>query len=149
MSDFTPWARPPASAATNASAASARFRRRECRTRLRAVLPRVISICIATLPSMSQPCQAKGTVPLADALSRRASLTGLLARVRESSSRLACLGEALPPALATQVRPGPVADTGRTLLVGSGAAAAAKLRQCLPRIRQALHAHGWSELPIR
>jgi hypothetical protein len=96
----------------------------------------------------SHPIQAKGTVPVADALSQSASLAGLMARVTESSARLASLGDALPPALAAQVRPGPLDESGWTLLVGSGAAAA-KLRQCLPRVQQALRAKGWPETVIR
>jgi len=57
-------------------------------------------------------------------------------------------GHQLPAGLAALVQPGPLDETGWTLLVGSGAAAA-KLRQCLPRLQQALSSQGWAELAIR
>ena len=97
---------------------------------------------------MSYPSQTKGTVPVGDALSQSASLAALLVRVQESNSRFAALQGALPAGLTGSVRPGPLDETGWTLLVPSGAAAA-KLRQCLPGLQQALQAQGWQGVAIR
>jgi hypothetical protein len=88
------------------------------------------------------------SVPLAQALAESPGLGGLLARVRESERRLAAARAALPGTLAAQLNAGPLDDTGWTLLVRSGAAAA-KLRQCLPAMQARLAEQGWAELPIR
>jgi hypothetical protein len=97
---------------------------------------------------VSSPPSSKATVPLADALSHSAPLASLLARIEASRARLDTVRAALPEGLADHVRAGPLDDAGWTLLVGSGGAAA-KLRQCLPGLRQALAARGWAEVEIR
>lgn len=88
------------------------------------------------------------SLPMADALAGSAPLASLLERVRESEARLALVRDALPPGLAGQLRAGPLDEDGWTLLAASGAAAA-KLRQCLPRLQEALRAQGRPELSIR
>jgi len=85
---------------------------------------------------------------LARALDASASLAGLLARVRASEARLTAIVPVLPPELAATLRAGPLDDSAWTLLV-EHAAAAAKLRQCLPRIEAALAEHGWAGVPVR
>ena len=88
------------------------------------------------------------SVALDDALRQSIPLAGLLQRVRESEARWAVARTALPGLLAGAVRPGPIDDDQWTLLATSGAAAA-KLRQCLPALADALRTQGWRELPIR
>ncbi|MDH4052189.1 MAG: hypothetical protein OEU93_11465 [Rubrivivax sp.] len=88
------------------------------------------------------------TLRLADALSNSSALSSLLVRVQESRARLDAVRSDLPQGLADLVRPGPLDETGWTLLVSSGAAAA-KLRQCVPRLQQALADKGWGALGIR
>jgi hypothetical protein len=96
----------------------------------------------------TSPPPRGASVPLDEALRRSPSLAGLLERVRESEARWAMARSALPPALASAVRPGPIDDGRWTLLAASGAAAS-KLRQCLPAIDATLRLQGLAELPIR
>jgi hypothetical protein len=79
---------------------------------------------------------------LATALHRSEPLTGLLQRMRESQARLAAIAGLLPPGLQGEVRAGPLDDSAWVLLVGH-AAAAAKVRQMLPTLQDALAAAGW------
>lgn len=88
------------------------------------------------------------SLPMADALAKSEPLASLLERVRESQARLEAVRALLPPGLADQVQPGPLDETGWTLLVPGGGAAA-KLRQCLPRLQEALRARGVAEAAIR
>jgi hypothetical protein len=71
-----------------------------------------------------------------------------MARLRESQQRHAAIADLVPAALLAQMRPGPLDAEGWSLLVDNGAAAA-KLRQLLPRLQEALKASGWPEPPIR
>lgn len=87
-------------------------------------------------------------VPLAAALRGSEPLTGLLQRLRQSQARLETIRPSLPPALWPAVQPGPVDETGWSLLV-SNPAAAAKLRQLLPQLQAQLTQAGWPALPIR
>ncbi|MFY9510470.1 MAG: hypothetical protein WAQ05_05800 [Rubrivivax sp.] len=89
-----------------------------------------------------------GTFALGDALERSGSLASLLQRARESRARYAAIQPLLPPGLRETVRPGPLDDEGWQLLVAHGAAAA-KLRQLLPRLEEALRAGGWQGTPIK
>ena len=89
-----------------------------------------------------------GTWALGAALDRSAPLTLLLQRLQQSQQRLAAVGGQLPDGLRSEVRAGPLDETGWTLLVPGGAAAS-KLRQLLPQLQAALRAQGWPELPIR
>lgn len=85
---------------------------------------------------------------MADALSQNPTLASLLDRVNESQARFATIRAELPAGLVDHVRAGPLDEDGWTLLVSSGAAAA-KLRQSVPRLQQALLARGWGALTIR
>ncbi len=88
------------------------------------------------------------SLPMAEALAQSTPLAALLERVRESEARLEMVRGLLPPGLAGQVRAGPLDEDGWTLLASSGAAAA-KLKQCLPRLQEALRARGRAETTIR
>ena len=80
--------------------------------------------------------------PVRRAIDDNAPLAGLLARVRASEARLAAILPALPEGLAATLRAGPLDDKAWVLLADH-AAAAAKLRHCLPRVEEALAAAGW------
>ncbi len=83
------------------------------------------------------------THSVARALDASTSLTGLLARIRESDARLAAIRPALPEALAATLRAGPL-DEQAWVLLADHAAAAAKLRHWLPEIEAMLQAAGWA-----
>ncbi len=87
-------------------------------------------------------------LPLANALDRSEPLARLLQRLQESKARFEVVSSLLPPALRTTVRPGPLDDEGWTLLADHGAAAA-KLRQMLPRFEAILLERGWQGTPIK
>ena len=82
------------------------------------------------------------TQVMARALDRSEPLASLLQRVRESRERFEAIAGLLPAALREGVRPGPLDENSWSLLVGH-AAAAAKLRQMLPALEDALRARGW------
>ena len=94
----------------------------------------------------------KPSVPLpkslAGAIERCDSLTGLGHRLAESNARFSAIRDVLPPALAEQLRAGPIDDEGWSVLA-SNAAVAAKLRHWLPRLTQELRSRSFRELPIR
>lgn len=77
---------------------------------------------------------------IATAIDDSATLSGLLAGHRRSQACFAAAQAGLPPALRTQVRPGPIDDQGWTLFAATNGAAA-KLRQCLPTLLQAAQTH--------
>jgi hypothetical protein len=83
-----------------------------------------------------------------DALRANASLARLRERLDESRRRFAAIQTLLTGSLAAQVEPGPLDDTGWTLLAAN-ASAAAKLRQLLPRIEQHLTECGRPVLATR
>lgn len=94
------------------------------------------------------PLPAVHDQQLASALKRSETLGSLLQRVHESRARLQALAGLLPPALLGSVRAGPLDDTGWVLLVDHNAAAA-KLRQMLPLLSDALTTAGWAERTIK
>ncbi len=96
----------------------------------------------------SAPAASPGGLPLAEALGRSDSLTGLLDRVRRSRSWLDAVNHLLPEGVRAEVRAGPLDDTRWVLLV-SNAACAAKLRQLLPALQDHLRPQGLGALPIR
>ncbi len=85
---------------------------------------------------------------MSDALARSEPLGRLLQRLRESQARFDAVRGVLPAGLRDCVRPGPLDDEGWALLADHGAAAA-KLRQLLPRLELALRAKGWQGTAIR
>jgi hypothetical protein len=97
---------------------------------------------MASKPSVPLP------LTLAGAIAGNDSLSGLAARLRESSARLEAIAPLLTDGLAHGLRPGPIDDEGWSLLA-SNAAVAAKLRHLLPRLSEALRCRGFRELPIR
>jgi hypothetical protein len=94
------------------------------------------------------PLPDPNSVPLAAALDRSESLTGLMRRLRDSRARLDTVAGLLPEALRPGVRPGPLDDAGWVLLVADPSAAA-KLRQLMPALQAALLAAGWPDVPVR
>ena len=91
---------------------------------------------------------APPTVTLGTALARSEPLGRLMQRLRESNDCLDAVRALLPAGLANEVRAGPLDDLGWTLLV-SGSAAAAKVRQLLPRIEAALLEHRKRAIAVR
>ena len=85
---------------------------------------------------------AKPAQPLARALDGSEPLANLLQRLRESQRRWEVVAPLLAGDLAAAARPGPL-DESAWVILAEHAAAAAKLRQCLPLIEQALAAAGW------
>ena len=85
---------------------------------------------------------------LGEALGGSAPLQSLLQRLTQSTARHKSLRNLLSPDLLAQLRPGPLDEEGWTLLV-EHSAAAAKLRQLVPRIDAHLRAAGWPPVEIR
>lgn len=81
-------------------------------------------------------------LPIGEALARSDMLAHLQARLRESNARFETIRPLLPPALAAQLRPGPMGEDGWALFASSPAVAA-KLRQWLPRLVDALQQRGF------
>lgn len=98
------------------------------------------------------PPKPPSTVPLArplgDALADSVVLARLGERIRESNARLEVVRGQLPEGLRAGVRAGPLDDEGWSLLAAN-AGVAAKLRQLLPRLEQALLEHGYTQRAIR
>jgi hypothetical protein len=92
--------------------------------------------------------RSEATLSLPQALSRSKPLARLAERLRESEARCTAIRPLLPAALAAQVRPGPLDESGWSLLVAH-AAGAAKLRQLEPFIEQALADAGFAALALR
>ena len=92
--------------------------------------------------------QSPGTWALGAALDQSQALARLLQRLQESQARFTAIRESLPEQLRGAVRPGPLDETGWSLLAQSGAAAS-KLRQLVPELEAALLNQGWQATPIR
>lgn len=86
--------------------------------------------------------------PLARALAGNAQLAALGQRLSQSRQRFELASSVLPVVLRSQVRAGVLDEEGWTLLA-SNAAAAAKLRHCLPLIEAALCDAGWPPVALR
>lgn len=72
-----------------------------------------------------------------------------LAQLAEQSGAMwRCVQPLVPVPLRPQVRPGPVDEQGWCLMVSSNAAAA-KLRQLLPALRDRLGQEGWPVAAVR
>lgn len=87
-------------------------------------------------------------LPIQSAMDQSGPLARLMQRLHESSQRFEAVRERLPPALRTHVRPGPLDESGWSLLAAN-TAIAAKLRHLLPTLNEALAEGGWEPLPIR
>lgn len=99
-------------------------------------------------PSPTTPTRTPPGRNLRQALQGSETLAGLLGRVQASRDRLAAVLPLLPPELAGQLRAGPLDEQAWLLLVDNSAAAA-KLRQWLPALQQALAARGWADPPAK
>lgn len=97
----------------------------------------------------SKPAPAvPDTLPIADALQRSTPLALLRERLRDSNARFDAVRDLIPPHLLGHLRPGPVDESGWTLLA-TNTAVAAKTRQIAPRLAQRLQDHGWQGNGIR
>jgi hypothetical protein len=75
---------------------------------------------------------------IAAALDDSATLSGLLAGHTRSRTCFAAARSGMPAALVSQVRPGPIDEQQVWTVFTSTNGAAAKLRQCLPRMLEAV-----------
>lgn len=89
-----------------------------------------------------------GTVTLADALQANPTLGSLLGRWRLAQECMQAARPVLGPDLSASMRPGPIDDKQWTLLAASGGAAA-KSRQLLPRISEAVQGLGLGVETVR
>jgi hypothetical protein len=94
------------------------------------------------------PPMTPNALPLNVALHKGTHFKNLWELMRESQARLAIVRSALPVGLHSHLQGGPVDGTGWTLLVAN-AAVAAKLRQLLPAMQEALRAQGRSGSAVR
>ena len=103
-------------------------------------------------PSVSAPRASTPSVPdalrLQDALLRSEPLALLRERIRDSKARYDAVRGCIPAGMLSHVQPGPVDEAGWSLLVAN-AAVGAKLRQCVPRLEEALKRQGWPAGVIR
>ena len=100
------------------------------------------------MPARPSNSTLPAALPIGDALAHCAPLARLQALLRESQACLEAVRTVLPPALAAQVRAGPIGEDGWTLLAAHPAAAA-KLRQLLPRLESTLRSRGWQGSAIK
>lgn len=77
---------------------------------------------------------------IASALDDSATLAGLLASHRRSQACFTAARAGVPPGLLSQLRPGPIDEHQVWTVFTSTNGAAAKLRQCLPRMLEAVRA---------
>lgn len=87
-------------------------------------------------------------IRLQQALQSSEPLARLALLMRESNARFDAIKASLPAALIPHVKPGPVNDTGWSLLAAN-ASVAAKLRQLQPRLESLLFERGWQTSAIR
>lgn len=94
------------------------------------------------------PDSVPDALAMGDALGRSDVLRDLQQRLRMSQELLACARSVLPAELVDQIASGVLDEKGWTLLARTSAAAA-KLRQCLPRIEASLTQKGRQVSAIR
>jgi hypothetical protein len=105
-------------------------------------------------PKPSTPTPRVNTPSVPDALRLQHALllseplALLRERIRDSKARFDAVRECVPVAMLNHIQPGPVDEAGWSLLVAN-AAVGAKLRQCIPRLEEALKKKGWPTLAIR
>ena len=95
-----------------------------------------------------QPPSVPFPLPMARALDQSSALGSLTLRLAQSQQRLQVAQSVVAPGLAPHFKAGPLDDTAWVILVPN-AAVAAKLRQWLPHIRDALLHHGHADLAIK
>ena len=86
--------------------------------------------------------------PIHDALARSSPLAQLRLRIDDSQRRYEAVAGSIPESLRVHLRPGPVDESGWTLLAAN-AAVAAKLRQMLPLLEATLRDRGWAVHNVR
>jgi hypothetical protein len=98
------------------------------------------------------PPQIKPMTPdalrLDQALQQSAPLANLKRRIQDSNARFAAILPGLPTGLVPHIKPGPVDESGWTLLAAN-ASVAAKLRQIKPQLEHMLNDAGWKMDVIR
>ena len=94
------------------------------------------------------PPSVPNALRIDEVLLRSSPLALLRERLRDSTARFEAVRACLPPAMVQHIQPGPVDEAGWSLLVAN-AAVAAKLRQCVPRLEEALEKGGWQNTTIR
>ena len=99
-------------------------------------------------PTPSVPPSVPNALRIDEVLRRSSPLALLGERLRDSTARFEAVRACLPPGVVPHIQPGPVDETGWSLLVAN-AAVAAKLRQCVPRIEETLKKGGWQNTAIR
>jgi hypothetical protein len=110
----------------------------------------VIKICIVVKLLAVKPRRpmTPDALRIEEAISRSTPLARLQHLLKESQARLAVVRSVVPPALGPHLKPGPIDEAGWTLLVAN-ASVAAKVRQLLPRLEDALRARGMQVTAIR
>lgn len=86
---------------------------------------------------------------MSEAMRRSAPLAHLATMLKASRECMDTVRPLLPAALAAQVRPGPIDDSGAWVMLVASPAAAAKLRQLQPRLERALAEQGRQSGAIR
>ncbi|MGA0609790.1 DciA family protein [Caldimonas sp. KR1-144] len=86
---------------------------------------------------------------MSEAMRRSAPLAHLRAMLEASRECMEAVRPLLPPALAAQMRPGPIDESGAFVILVSSPAVAAKLRQLQPRLEKALAERGRQSGAIR
>ena len=99
-------------------------------------------------PTPAVPPSVPNALRIDEVLQRSSPLALLRERLRDSTARFETVRTCLPSAMVPHIQPGPVDETGWSLLVAN-AAVAAKLRQCVPRLEEALKKGGWHNTAIR
>ena len=82
------------------------------------------------------------------ALRQSPALVRLQQLMLESDARFEAIRSSLPAAMAAHVKPGPLDDSGWSLLAAN-ASVAAKLRQLQPHLEDVLRERGWQVSAIR
>ncbi len=100
------------------------------------------------MSSGPKPHAHKGTLALGEALDHSTELGLLMARLQASRQRFETIRNLLSAELQGAVRAGPLDDSAWTLLADSSAAAA-KLRQLLPRLQAQLKQAALDHPPVR
>lgn len=92
--------------------------------------------------TQKKPESVPKAMAIRDAMSRSSPLATLRERLADADRRFAAIRPLLPAFLLQHVHPGPVDESGWTLLVDNSAVAA-KLRNLQPRIERTLLDAGW------
>ena len=103
---------------------------------------------MAALNSTTVKPSIPNAIPIAQAMNNSVTLHALLSRVRLSQSRLETVKQLIPVTLRTSIQAGS-ADEGQWTLLVNSPAVAAKLRQLLPSLNQALRQKEQVDVEVR